>query len=114
MLLAPRGWGVLGHQESPGELAMSDSMLYIITQEKCANCPAAKAVVQEAIEGSHIPMKVVDLQEMDPDFEFRLLEHQVFIASTPSIILENNGSLKMLYNGTVPSVEEVRKQLGMS
>lgn len=93
---------------------MTDSTLYVITQENCANCPAAKAVVQEAIEDSPIPMKIIDLQEMDPDFEFRLLEHQVFIASTPSIILENNGSLKMLYSGTVPSVEEVRKQLGMS
>ena len=51
---------------------------------------------------------------MDPDLEFRLLENQVFIASTPSIILENNGTLKMLYSGAVPTVEDVRRELGVN
>ncbi len=93
---------------------MTESTLYLITQENCANCPAAEAVVEEAINGSPIPMKIIDLKNMDPDLEFRLLENQVFIASTPSIILENHGMLKLLYSGTVPSVEDMRKQLGMN
>ncbi len=59
-------------------------------------------------------MRLVDLDEMDPDFEFRLLENQVFVASTPSIIVENNGTLKLLYSGVVPTVEGVRKAVGAS
>ncbi|MHA1960689.1 MAG: hypothetical protein ACW99U_10675 [Candidatus Thorarchaeota archaeon] len=45
---------------------------------------------------------------MDPDFEFRLLENQVFISSTPSIIIENGGKLRMLSSGDVPTIEGVR------
>jgi len=70
--------------------------------------------VKEAFDADEIDVQTVDLQEMDPDLEFRLLENQVFIASTPSIIVEDNGTLKMLYSGTVPTVEGIRKDLGMN
>ena len=53
-------------------------------------------------------VETVDLQMMDPDFEFKLLEHQVFIASTPSIMIENGGKLRLLYSGDVPSVDAIR------
>ncbi|MBD3406598.1 MAG: hypothetical protein GF411_10830 [Candidatus Lokiarchaeota archaeon] len=59
-------------------------------------------------------MKTVDLQNMNPDLEFRLLEEQIFIASTPSIILENNGALKLLYAGTIPTVDGIRKDVGVN
>jgi hypothetical protein len=88
--------------------------VYLITQENCINCPAAKAVVTEALDGSSIPVEIVDLQEMDPDLEFRLLENQVFIASTPSIVLEREGILRMLYAGSVPDYEEFRKAVGVN
>lgn len=90
------------------------SVLHIITQVNCVNCPAAKAVVEEAIAGTDVLLNIIDLEEMDPDFEFRLLENQVFIASTPSIILESNGTLKMLYTGQVPDIEDVRRAIGAS
>ncbi len=51
---------------------------------------------------------------MDPDFEFKLLENQVFIASTPSILLENNGSVKLLYSGEVPTIDSVRRAIGVN
>ncbi|NHI83615.1 MAG: hypothetical protein EAX81_04875 [Candidatus Thorarchaeota archaeon] len=90
------------------------SMLYLFTQEQCVNCPAAKAVVQEALEGTGIPIKVVDLLDVDEDLDFRMLESQIFIASTPSIVVENEGSLELLYSGKVPSIEDVRRSLGVS
>ena len=95
---------------------ISDSTptIYLVTQENCINCPAAKAVVEEAFADSVVNVETVDLNSMDPDLEFRLLEHQVFIASTPSIIVESNGSLRMLYSGTVPSVEKIRSELGVN
>ncbi len=89
------------------------TMLYVITQEQCPNCPAAKAVVEEALAGTGIPVRIVDLKEMDSDFEFTLLEHQVFIAATPSIIIEDNGSLRLLSSGAVPTTEEVRNAVGV-
>ncbi|MFW9982173.1 MAG: hypothetical protein ACFFE3_09705 [Candidatus Thorarchaeota archaeon] len=86
--------------------------LYLFTQDNCANCPAAKAVINEAFDGStDIRIETVDLKRMDPDFEFRLLEQQVFIASTPSIIIENGGKLRLLYSGEVPSVEAIREEV---
>lgn len=56
-------------------------------------------------------VETVDLQMMDPDFEFKLLEHQVFIASTPSIMIENGGKLRLLYSGDVPSVDAIREEV---
>ena len=85
--------------------------IYLFTQDGCANCPAAKAVIQEALDGSNVKWETVNLQDMDPDFEFKLLEHQVFIASTPSIIIENGGNLKLLHSGDVPTVEQIRREV---
>ncbi len=93
---------------------ISDKTVYVVTQEGCVNCPAAKAIVQEALEDTPIPVEIVDLQEMDPDFEFKLLENQVFIASTPTILVENNGSIKLLYSGVVPTIDGVRQALGVN
>ena len=85
--------------------------IYLFTQDGCANCPAAKAVIQEAFDGTSVNLQTVDLQAMDPDFEFKLLEHQVFIASTPSIIIENGGKLRLLYSGEVPTVEQIQREV---
>ncbi|MHA2301151.1 MAG: thioredoxin family protein [Candidatus Thorarchaeota archaeon] len=98
----------------PGEDKTTDSKLYVFTQEDCANCPAAKLVVEEALVGTGYPMRAVDLTQVDEDLDFRMLENQIFIASTPSIVLENQGSLKLLYSGEVPTVEQVRKSLGVN
>ncbi len=97
---------------TPGGHKTLSTTLYVVTQENCTNCPAAKAIVKEAIEGTPVPMHEVELQAMDPDFEFRLLESQIFIASTPSIILSRGESLKLLYSGSLPSVEEIRTVIG--
>jgi hypothetical protein len=98
----------------PGEDKTTDSTLYVFTKEDCANCPAAKLVVEEALMGTGYPMRIVNLTEVDEDLDFRMLENQIFIASTPSIVFENQGSLKLLYSGEVPTVEEVRKSLGVN
>jgi hypothetical protein len=99
---------------SPGGKTTSSNILYVITQVNCVNCPAAKAVVYEALDGFGVPIEEVDLTQMDPDFEFKLLESQIFIASTPSIIYSSNGSLKLLYNGKIPTVDELRQVLGVA
>jgi len=85
--------------------------LYLFTQDGCVNCPAAKAVVNEAFEGSDVQVRTMDLREMDSDLEYILLEHQIFVASTPAIIIENNGSMKMLYSGKIPDVETIRREV---
>jgi len=48
---------------------------------------------------------------MDPDFEFLLLEHQIFISSTPTIILENKGTMKLLYSGKIPDIDDIRREV---
>jgi glutaredoxin len=85
--------------------------IYLFTQDGCAKCPAAKAVIQEAFDGSSVKYETIDLDAMDPDFEFKLLEHQLFIASTPSIIVENGGKLRLLHSGDVPTVEQIRREV---
>ncbi|MFW9800353.1 MAG: thioredoxin family protein [Candidatus Thorarchaeota archaeon] len=98
----------------PGEDDKTFRTLYLFTQQDCANCPAAKAVVEEALVGTGVSVKTVDLEKVDEDLDFRLLESQIFIASTPSIVLENSGSLELLYSGEVPTIEQVRKSLGVN
>ena len=95
---------------TPGGQDISPT-IYLFTQDGCANCPAAKAVIQEAFDGTNVNWDTIDLQAMDPDFEFKLLENQVFIASTPSIIIENGGELRLLYSGDVPTVDEIRREV---
>jgi len=96
---------------TPGGLA-TKPILYLFTQDNCVNCPAAKAVVDEAFGGSDsVEVKTVDLQKMDPDFEFLLLEHQIFISSTPTIILENKGTMKLLYSGKIPDIDDIRREV---
>jgi hypothetical protein len=95
---------------TPGGQDISPT-IYLFTQDGCANCPAAKAVIQEAFDGTDVNWDTIDLQKMDPDFEFKLLENQVFIASTPSIIIENGGKLRLLYSGDVPTVDEIRREV---
>lgn len=95
----------------PGGLATKPT-LYLFTQDDCVNCPAAKAVVNEAFEDSDIvSIETIDLQKVDPDFEFKLLENQIFIASTPAIIVENNGNMKLLYSGQIPDVDKIRQEV---
>ena len=101
-------------EQPPGGLLISPYTVYLITQENCANCPAAKAVVQEALSDTDVPVKIINLDDMDPDLEFRLLENQLFVASTPSIIIERGGTLKMIHSGEVPSIEQVRSAAGVS
>ena len=101
-------------EQPPGGLLISPSTVYLITQENCANCPAAKAVVHEALSDTDVPVKVINLDDMDPDLEFRLLENQLFVASTPSIIIERGGTLKMIHSGEVPTIDQVRNAAGVN
>lgn len=95
----------------PGGQTTPYTRLYVITQENCINCPAAKAVINEAIDDTDFSYEEIDLLNMDPDFEFKLLENQIFIASTPSIVLDKEGALQLLYSGKVPTVEDIQKVL---
>ena len=95
----------------PGGQDTPYTTLYLVTQENCINCPAAKAIVQEAIDGTNVPVEIVDLPSMDPDLEFRFLENQIFIASTPTIIIEKGGNLRIISSGKVPTIDGVRKAL---
>jgi hypothetical protein len=68
-------------------------------------------VINEAFTDSDVLLKTVDLKEMGSDFEYILLEHQIFIASTPAIVVENQGNMKMLYSGQIPDVETIRREV---
>ena len=56
-------------------------------------------------------LETINLETMDPDFEFKLLEQQLFITSTPSIIIENGGKLRLLSSGKVLSVDGIREEV---
>jgi hypothetical protein len=68
-------------------------------------------VINEAFTDSDVLLKTVDLGKLDSDFEYILLEHQIFIASTPAIVIENHGNMKMLYSGQIPDVETIRREV---
>jgi hypothetical protein len=68
-------------------------------------------MIEAFSDAQDVILETINLQKMDPDFEFKLLEQQLFIASTPSIIIENGGKLRLLYSGEVPSVESIREEV---
>lgn len=77
--------------------------LYLFTREGCVNCPAAKRVVEEigeTVDDLHVI--AVNADDIGDDLQDELLENQLFIFSTPAVVIRNDNGLKMFSSGDVP------------
>lgn len=83
--------------------------LLIFTQKNCPNCPAMKEIVFEVGKKLNIPIKLVDISNNVPEhLEFDLLQNQIYISATPSVILVNeDDSMRELVLGEIIYNEEL-------
>jgi len=87
--------------------------LYLFTRDECVYCPAAKAIVDEIKEDTpELDVIFVDADNMDDDLSFELAENQIYIFSTPTIIIGNGGPLKVFSSGKVPDVVALKVAIG--
>lgn len=83
--------------------------LLIFTQKNCPNCPAMKEIAFEVGKKLNIPIKLVDISNNMPEhLEFDLLQNQIYISATPSVILVNeDDSMRELVLGEIIYNEEL-------
>lgn len=77
----------------------------IFTLKGCVLCPSAKEMVRSVCESMACTVNEIDLMSISEDLEMRLLEHGIYIASVPSIVLCTGDDLKLVSRGEVPAFD---------
>ncbi|WXG40776.1 MAG: conjugal transfer protein TraF [Candidatus Freyarchaeum deiterrae] len=92
---------------------MKPKNLLVFTQKNCPNCPAMKEIVFEVGRKLSIPVKLVDISDHLPEqLEFDLLQNQIYISSTPSVILVNeDDSMNELVLGEIVHYDELERRI---
>nr|MDO8080560.1 conjugal transfer protein TraF [Candidatus Freyarchaeota archaeon] len=90
---------------------MGVKTLLVFTQKNCPHCPAMKEIVFEVGRKLSIPVNLVDISDNLPEqLEFDLLQNQICISSTPSVILVNeDDSMRELVLGEIVYNEELER-----
>jgi glutaredoxin len=67
--------------------------IYLFTSKKCVDCPAVKAALKE----KNIDYIEVDIESAKFDkMQYDLLSNNIFIMTTPRIIVEENGKMSLV------------------
>jgi len=92
---------------------MDVKKLLVFTQKNCPNCPAMKEIAFEVGKKLGIPVELVDISNSMPeDLEFDLLQYQIFISATPSVVSVNeDGSMRELALGEIVYGEELERRI---
>ncbi|MEM3088884.1 MAG: conjugal transfer protein TraF, partial [Candidatus Bathyarchaeia archaeon] len=87
--------------------------LLVFTQMNCPNCPTMKKITLEVGKKLNIPVELVDITNSVPEsLEFDLLQNQIYISSTPSVVLVNeDGSIRELVLGEIIYHEELERRI---
>ncbi len=95
------------------KMYMGVKKLMIFTQKNCPNCPAMKEIAFEVGKKLNIPIHLVDISDSMPEqLEFDLLQKQIYIAATPSVILvDEDDSMRELVLGEVIYNEELERRI---
>jgi len=88
--------------------------LYLFTRTGCVNCPAAELMVEEAIqeESCKAVVKIIDADCINESLQYELLENQMFIFAVPTIIVRDEGKMKLVSSGNLPTKAALRKAVG--
>lgn len=92
---------------------MNSKSLLLFTQKNCPNCPAMKEIVFEVGKKLDIPVKTIDISNSVPEnIELDLLLNQIYISSTPSVVLVNeDGSMRELVLGEIVYNDELERRI---
>jgi len=77
--------------------------LIVFHMERCPNCPLAKKVARKVAEEHGLEYQEIDVEE---DMITAL---QCGVASTPSIAIEVNGSVEVLFRSEVPQENQLKE-----
>ena len=86
------------------------SKIYFLKRKECVNCPAVKSMLDEL----NIKYKLIDADNISEDLQFKFLENQIFIYSTPSIVIEDDGKFELFSSGEIPKISKLKKEFGGS
>lgn len=92
---------------------MGVKKLLVFTQKNCPKCPAMKEIAFEVGKKLKISVQLVDISnDMSEHLEFDLLQNQIYIAATPSVILvDENDSMRELVLGEIIYNDELERRI---
>ena len=73
--------------------------IYLFTKQGCINCPAARMQLDEL----EVKYQEIDIENMNEDLEFELLENQISIMSAPTILIKNGRGFQ-IFNGELRTI----------
>jgi glutaredoxin len=76
----------------------------------CPDCRVVEKMLKEIKSEIGISLKAIDVDNMDYEFAFKLLSHQIYVSRTPTMILEEDGDFKILFSG-IPNIDDLRKMV---
>lgn len=97
--------------EAPIKFEVIYMMLYLFKRDGCVNCPAAEKIVEELEkEMKDLDVIIVDAERIDSALEYELAHQQIFVFSTPTIILysDRRRRYEPFSFGVVPDIDELR------
>jgi len=83
--------------------------VYLFKRKECPNCPAAEAIVDEIAAETGVKVVKVNADNIGINLEYKLLEEQIFVFSTPVVVIENENGMVMHSAGAVPKYKKLKK-----
>lgn len=89
------------------------SKIYVFTRRECPNCPAAKQIAEDVAVDMNVSISIINADDIDDDLQDELLENQIFVFSTPLVLIKNgDGEIRQFSVVSPPDFEELRTALG--
>lgn len=85
--------------------------LYLLTSEKCPRCLSAKMILEEISYKLGINLNIENIDNVNEDVNFNMLENQIFLTSTPSLIGERDGNMNVIDISINLSTEHLMKMI---
>jgi len=83
--------------------------VYLFKRKGCSNCPAAEAMVDEIAAETDVKVVKVNADNISVNLEYKLLESQIFVFSTPVVVIEDEKGMILHSAGIVPKYKKLKK-----
>ena len=83
--------------------------VYVFFRKECPICPAVKAMVDEIAGETGVKVVKVNADNISVNLEYKLLESQIFVFSTPVVVIENEKGMVLHSAGSVPKYKKLEK-----
>ena len=85
----------------------------LFKRKGCSQCPAAEATVIEVLSENkyNVALELIDADSIDKDLQYKLLNNQIFIIATPTLVYNEEDTYKVISVGRVPTIDEIKSIL---